>query len=125
LGLVSLPVPRQQLVDPLGRIIGDAGEDVGESCPRIDIVELAGFDQRVDGGRAVPPASELQIRAFAANNQNTGIASGNPLECAGQFGAHIEINPVARRMVEGNASNCSIEFSADQRHNYLVSAGVR
>jgi aspartate beta-hydroxylase len=54
--------------------MGDAGEDAGEPCPRIDIVELAGFDQRVDGGRAVtPPYSIRRRHTFQAV-----YASSNP-----------------------------------------------
>ena len=33
-------------------MIGQSGEDVGEPCLRVDIVELACFDQGVDGGGA-------------------------------------------------------------------------
>ena len=32
-------------------MVGDAREDIGEPGAGIDVVELAGFDQRIDGGR--------------------------------------------------------------------------
>ena len=52
--------PRQQLVDfAHGMAVGDFVEDVGEPRLRIDIVHLAGFDQRgVDG-----PISSALVRA--------------------------------------------------------------
>jgi hypothetical protein len=43
----GLPIPRKQLVEPLLRDIGDAGEDIGEPCLRIDVVEPSGGDERV------------------------------------------------------------------------------
>jgi hypothetical protein len=43
------PVPRQQLVDALGGMIRQACEHVGEPCLLVDVVDLGGGDQRVDG----------------------------------------------------------------------------
>jgi len=37
------PVPRQQLVEPAGGVIGNAAQHVGEPGLRIDIVELGGL----------------------------------------------------------------------------------
>src|SRR5258706_15558608 len=53
LGLLLLgrPVPREQLVEPPGRVGSDAREQVAEVGLRIDAVELGGFDQAVEGGR--------------------------------------------------------------------------
>jgi hypothetical protein len=48
----SAPVPRQQLVDALCRMIWQASEHVGEPSLWIDVVELGGGDQRVDDSRA-------------------------------------------------------------------------
>ena len=53
---LRLPVPRQQLVEPALRHVGDAGEDVGEPGLRIDVVELGGDDQRVHEGGALGAA---------------------------------------------------------------------
>ena len=50
-----LPVPGQQVVDPLCGIIEHSSEDIGEPGLRIDVVELGGLDQRVDGSG--PPAA--------------------------------------------------------------------
>jgi len=41
-------MPWQQLVDPLCRMIGETRQDIGEPGLRIDIVELARLDQRID-----------------------------------------------------------------------------
>ena len=60
------PVPRQQFVDPLGRMIGQSGEDAGEPGLRVDIVEFAGLDQGMDGGGAAASgvgAGELPVLA--------------------------------------------------------------
>jgi hypothetical protein len=40
---LTLPIPRQELVDALGRMIVEAGQDVGEPGLRIDVVELGGL----------------------------------------------------------------------------------
>src|SRR5689334_9408821 len=39
-------------MDPLGPVIRQAGEHVGEPGVRVDVVELGSCDQRVDGGGA-------------------------------------------------------------------------
>ena len=39
------PIPRQKLVDALGRMIWQPGKDVGEPGLRIDTVELRGRDE--------------------------------------------------------------------------------
>jgi hypothetical protein len=43
-------VPRQQLVEPRVGMIMDACQDVGEPGARIDVVQLGGDDDAVDGG---------------------------------------------------------------------------
>ena len=53
-----MPVPRQQLVEPMGRMPGDAGEHVGEPGLRVDVVHLGRDDEAVHGGGALPPRSE-------------------------------------------------------------------
>jgi len=47
-------MPRQELVDPGGGLVGDVGEHVGEPGLRIDAVELGRGDQGVyrDGALA-------------------------------------------------------------------------
>ena len=56
LGFGGVPVPRQQLRQPRGWYVGDAGDDVGEPGLRVDVVELGGADQRVHGGGALSAA---------------------------------------------------------------------
>jgi len=41
-----LPVPREQLVEPYLRDIGDAGEHIGQPSQWINVVELGRHDQR-------------------------------------------------------------------------------
>jgi hypothetical protein len=42
LGTLSMqfPIPRQEFVDPVSRVLGDAGEDIGQPSLRIDIVHF-------------------------------------------------------------------------------------
>ena len=46
------PVPGEQVVDPLCRIVGQPRQHVGEPGLGINAVELGGLDQGVDGGGA-------------------------------------------------------------------------
>jgi hypothetical protein len=48
-----LPVVREQLVDPRGRVRLHAQEDVGEVVDRVDAVRLAGGDERVETGQVL------------------------------------------------------------------------
>jgi hypothetical protein len=52
LSLRGFPVPGQQVGDLFVGVIGDAGEDIGEPGFGVDVVQRAGFDQRVDRGGA-------------------------------------------------------------------------
>src|SRR5579862_1786985 len=47
------PVPGQELVDALGRMGSEPGEDVAQPRLGIDVVELGGLDQGVDGSGAL------------------------------------------------------------------------
>ena len=46
LALLSIS-PRQQLVDLIDLVIGDAAEDIRQLCLRINTIELRGLDQRI------------------------------------------------------------------------------
>ena len=48
-----LPSPGQQLVDALGRMIGDAGEDIGEVGFGLEAVQLGRLDDGVEDGGAL------------------------------------------------------------------------
>jgi hypothetical protein len=47
------PVPGQQFFDAAGRVIWQARKGVGKPSAWIDVVELAGFDERIDGSGAL------------------------------------------------------------------------
>ena len=47
-----MPVPGQEFGDAPRRVVGNAGEHVGEIVLWIETVELGAFDQRVNGGGA-------------------------------------------------------------------------
>ena len=44
----GLPIPWEKFVDPLGGIVRQFGEDEGEPGLRIDLIEFASLDQRID-----------------------------------------------------------------------------
>jgi len=61
--VLRAPVPRQKLVDALGGVIRQAGQDVCEPPLRIDIVELGGGDEGVDGSRARCSATLVRMQS--------------------------------------------------------------
>ncbi len=70
-GLPSDLVPWQQRVDAIGRVIGDAGQDVGEPGLRIDIVKLRGDDQAVqEGGAKAAAIGAGEQPGFSAESQS-------------------------------------------------------
>lgn len=48
---LRLPIPRQQFVNSLGRVIRQASQDVGKPSLWINVAELGGSDEGVDRGR--------------------------------------------------------------------------
>jgi hypothetical protein len=54
------PVPGEEFVDALHRVIGQPGQHVGEPSLRVDAVELGGLDQGVDRRR--PLAATIRSR---------------------------------------------------------------
>ena len=56
------PIPGQQVGDLLGGMIGQSGQDIGEPGLRVDVVELGGFDQGVDGSGA--PAAFVWVQLW-------------------------------------------------------------
>lgn len=53
----SLPMIRQELIDAVGGMGGESGEDVLEVGEGVDVVELASLDQAEHDGRARATAS--------------------------------------------------------------------
>jgi hypothetical protein len=68
--LGGFPVPGQQLVDPLGRMIGQARERLGEPGLRIDAVQLAGFNERIDARRPLRAFVRSGEGPIAPSNRN-------------------------------------------------------
>src|ERR1700688_3663688 len=69
------PVPREELVEPMGTMVVDATKDVGEPSLRINVVEAGGLDQRVHEGGASPAA-------VGAGEQPCLTTEGNPTQGA-------------------------------------------
>ena len=53
-----MPVPGQEFGNAPCRMIGDAGEQVGDIVLRVESVELGALDQGIDRAARRPPASE-------------------------------------------------------------------
>jgi hypothetical protein len=52
----QLPIPRQEFVDPVNWVLGDAGQDVGQPGLRVDVVHFGRDDDAVHGGGALSAA---------------------------------------------------------------------
>src|SRR5262249_50683414 len=68
---VGFPIPRQQLADPLCRMVRQSGEHVGKPSAWVDVVELGGLDQRVDGGGPPPTFIRSREGPVVAANRDT------------------------------------------------------
>ncbi len=55
-GLPCLPVPWKKVCQATDWIFRDAAQDIGQPCLRIDIIEPAGLDQRIDDGGTLSAA---------------------------------------------------------------------
>ena len=75
---ICSPIPWEQFVDAVDFVIGDAGENVAEIGFGINGVELAGFDEGVDGSGAIaaPVGSSKEIVLAAKGNAPDGALSG-------------------------------------------------
>jgi len=50
------PVPGQEFVEPVDRVLGDTGQDVGQPGLRIDVVQFGRDDDAVHDGGALSAA---------------------------------------------------------------------
>jgi hypothetical protein len=58
-------IPRQQLADALGRVGGEASDDVAQPSLGVDAIELGGLGQRVEGRGAFADAVRTGEEPFA------------------------------------------------------------
>src|SRR6202035_196769 len=95
----AFPIPGQEFVDAPGGVIRQACQHVGEPGLRIDIVELASLDQRVDGGSAAtafigthegPVVPAHRDRTHPALGRIVGHAQAAVVEEASERGPTIE-----------------------------------
>jgi hypothetical protein len=68
-------------VDPLGRVVGQPGEDVGEPGLRVDAVELAGLDQGIDGSGPLAAAVRAGEGPVAPTNRDEAFIAPLFLKC--------------------------------------------
>ena len=67
----SLPIPGKQFSDLFAGMIWKPGEHVGEPGLRIDVVHLAGFDQRIDSGGAMAAGVRTGEGPIASSDRHT------------------------------------------------------
>lgn len=98
--------PGQKVVDAaLGMAVDDAGDDVGQVGVRVDVVELAGFDERGDGrpvlGAAVGADEEriLAIEGERISHVPSYRAWGSRVRLIDNPAAFIERNTVSATAV--------------------------
>src|ERR1700730_5320623 len=60
-------VPGEEFVDPVDRVLGDAGQDLAELAFGIESIEFRRSDQRVDGGRSLPPGVRATEKVVLAS----------------------------------------------------------
>ena len=76
-GSVTAPVPRQQLVEPVRWVIGDAGQHIGEPGLRVDIVHLRCGNEAVhDGGAFAATIGAAEEPGFPAESDTAQGALG-------------------------------------------------
>lgn len=73
-------IPRQELVNPIDRMISDVREHMAQPGLRINAIELGGADQRIDCCGPFPTAVGAGKEIIAPTN-------GNPTQCP--FGSRI------------------------------------
>jgi hypothetical protein len=70
------PAPRREFGDPaIGPVVDELGEDIGQICFRIDVVQLAALDQRGQHRpvfRAFVAAGEQSILSAESNREFVG-----------------------------------------------------
>lgn len=82
-------------------MIGDASEHVGKPSARVDVVQLAGFEERVDGCGTRPPVTEpAKVQFFAAERDTAHSA------LCGVVG-YADATFVEKRVRAAHASGCS------------------
>ena len=73
-------VPRQELIDPIDRMFGDALEHVAQIRLRVDVVQLRGADERVDRSGACSASVGNQVQKVVLPPSWRGAALKNPAD---------------------------------------------
>jgi Cft2 family RNA processing exonuclease len=77
-----LPVPREELGDAPGRVVGNAAEGIGKVLLRVDAVELGAFYQRVIAAARRHLHRSRRTISFAADGDTAQGALGGFLSRA-------------------------------------------
>ena len=64
------PVPRQQLGDVMGRMVGDAGKHIREPGARVDMIQPTRLDERIKHGGALPAGIAAAERPVPPSDGN-------------------------------------------------------
>ena len=86
-----LPIPGEQFSNPALRDVGDASEDVGQPCLRIDVVELGRHDQRGHGRCSVGAAFGAGIHSVDRHLFGRSGRQGDPGECQAMISLDDEL----------------------------------
>lgn len=119
----ELDIPRQQFIDAVGWVTGDARDEAAEICLGVEAAEFGGFDDGVDGGGAVVSAVGAgEGPVFASDGQGTDSAFGSVV-------ADVEtsVSGVARQCVparEGIADGLSQRTLAADLVHRLFEPGL-
>ena len=49
----TVHIPRQQFIDPFGRMVGDPGQHLSQIILGVEPIQFGGFDQAIRRGRAI------------------------------------------------------------------------
>ena len=88
-----LPAPWQEFVDPVDRVATDPLDHIGEPGLRLNTIELAGFDQRVEQRRGMPALDRgRRTSSCGAPSQSSKKATSSP---AGTLKSHAILPTMA------------------------------
>ena len=99
-----MDAPGEEFVDPVDRVIGDAGENVAEVFFRIELVESGGFDEGVDSGgtlaAGIGAGEEIVLAAegYAAQGSLGGVVVDLDAAVIDEAG---ELGPARERVADG------------------------
>ena len=103
-------IQRQQLVDAVDRMIGDARQDVAQVELRVDPVQIGGAKQRVDHRGALTPRFEPRYRKFLRPIATPRRARSAALFCASMRPSPAKRIGAVQLINENPTANATCDF---------------